>query len=70
MYLVIDKEYRVYQMPVLSARVRMYGRAGKVSILNLRTMQGMNRPDREEELGGDWVDIQPLPDGFDPDDGK
>lgn len=57
MYLVIDREYRIYQTPVLSGYVRSQAHAGNLSVVNLRTMEGMN-------LDRSWSGIQQLTKDF------
>lgn len=57
MYLVIDKEYRIYQTPILSGYVRNQAHLGNLSVVNLNNMMGMNQ-DRS------WSDIQPLTKNF------
>jgi hypothetical protein len=57
MYLVIDKEYRIYQTPILSGYVRAQAHEGNLSVVNLSTMQGMN-------LDRSWSDVQQLTENF------
>ena len=57
MYLVIDKEYRIYQTPVLSGYVRAQAHKGNLSVVNLATMEGMN-------LDRSWSKVQDLTENF------
>lgn len=57
MYLVIDKEYRIYQTPILSGYVRAQAHEGNLSVVNLAAMKGMN-------LDRSWSKIQDLTENF------
>ena len=57
MYLVIDKEYRIYQTQILSGYVRAQAHEGNLSVVNLTTMEGINR-DRS------WSRVQDLTENF------
>ncbi len=54
MYLFIDEDYRISKSPILSGRNRALAKQGELSIVNLRTMQGIN-------IDGSWSDIQDDP---------
>ena len=64
MYLIIDKQYRVYQSHGMDSNVRSLCRQGKVSVINLTTMQGMNS--ERAQLNGlkEYSDVQGLPPDF------
>lgn len=61
MYLIIDAQYRIYKSEILSGYVRSQARNGMLSVVNLKTMKGINYldygsspyPDTEE-----WSDVQ------------
>ena len=57
MYLVIDKEYRIYQTQILSGYVRAQALKGNLSVVNLASMEGMN-------LDRSWSKIQDLTENF------
>jgi hypothetical protein len=57
MYLIIDEQYRIFQSPIMSGYVRAQAKAGKLSVVNLLQMKGIN-------LDGSWSAIQTLPDDF------
>ena len=57
MYLVIDKEYRIFQSPILSRYVRAQAKDGNLSVVNINNMKGMN-------LDGSWSDIQTMTENF------
>jgi hypothetical protein len=57
MYLFIDKEYRIYQSPILSGYARAQAKQGKLSVVNLNNMTGMN-------IDGSWSDIQAMTENF------
>ena len=63
MYLIIDEEYKIYKTKELTLFLISKGRAGKISIVNLKTMQGMNMLENHQELG-EWSSIQDLPEEF------
>lgn len=51
MYLIIDEDYKISKSEVLSGKLRAACKRGEVSIVNVRTMQGM-------DIDGSWSDIQ------------
>ena len=51
MYLIIDRDYRISKSEVLSGRLRTDAKRGELSVVNLKTMQGIN-------IDGSWSDIQ------------
>jgi len=57
MYLIIDEQYRIYQSGILSGYVRSQAKKGKLSVVNLSNMEGIN-------TDGSWSVIQDLPTGF------
>lgn len=60
MYLIIDKEYRIYKSDILSGYVRSQARKGNLSVVNLKTMQGINYQDFDSSPYGseELSDIQ------------
>lgn len=74
LYLIVDREYRIYKSPVLSGYVRSQVRKGNLSVINLNRLKGMNclKLHSDEGLQGDfgeneWSYIQDLPEGFEVD---
>jgi len=57
-YLVVDKEYGIYHTAVFNGYLRAQVKKGNLSVLNLRTMQGMNID------GWTMEDIPELPKGY------
>lgn len=57
MYLIIDADYRIFQTKVLSGYVRSQARQGNLSVVNLKTMRGINTPQFAKEIGEEWSDI-------------
>ena len=43
MYLIIYEEYRIYKHEILTGEMRSKARQGELSVVNLKTMKGMNR---------------------------
>ncbi len=72
MYLIIDEQYRIYKSKILNGRIRGLAKRAKLSIVNLKTMQGINSAqwsnhsiiDDVGNLLPEWSDIQDLPDDF------
>ena len=51
-YLVVDKDYGIYGLEVLSGRVRSLVKRGELSLIRLRDNKGMN-------IDGSFVDFDP-----------
>lgn len=49
MYLIIDEQYRIYKKNILSGWIRRRAKDGKLSVINLRTMEGINRSGSVED---------------------
>jgi hypothetical protein len=49
-YLVIDEQYRIYQTDIFSGYLRTQVKKGKLSVVNLQSMQGMDRDGRMEDI--------------------
>ncbi len=64
MYLIIDRQYRVYQKDILSGKIRRIAKDGELSVINLKTMEGINRSESPEGKREEWSKVQELPDGF------
>lgn len=60
MYLIIDSQYRISKALVLTGAIRAAARAGEISLIDLKTMKGMNSLEKHPELG-EWSDIQDEP---------
>ena len=65
MYLIIDEDYRLFKSEILSGKVRSMARRGKVSVVNLQNMKGMNCLKSLSENGlqgefgeNEWSEIQ------------
>ena len=54
MYLIINPDYTLTQSAILTGRLRMLARQGKISLVDCRKMRGLNKATYE---GGDWSDI-------------
>ena len=58
MYLIIDKEYRIFQTRMLTAATRAACDLGEVSVIHVdfekQQIKGQNRPEYREKYGGEW----------------
>lgn len=50
-YLIIDKDYKIYQANFISCYLRSQCRKGNCSIVNVKTMEGMNNSTYQKSLG-------------------
>lgn len=62
-YLIIDAQCRIYRTPTITGYLRSQARQGNLSIVNLRSMTGMNAStiqsvDNGTAYSDDWSDIQ------------
>lgn len=69
MYLIIDEQYRMYKVKVLSGRIRSMAKKARLSVVNLKTMQGINSAQWSnfsisDDALPEWSDIQDLPKNF------
>lgn len=57
-YLIVDDEYRVYCSDVFSGRMRAALKRGRLTVVDVKRMQGMNID------GWTWEDVQPIANYF------
>jgi len=62
MYLIVDRDYRIFQTDVFSGRIRTLLKAGEVSVVNTRTMKGMNIDGLTMEVIPTWEKEKSLED--------
>lgn len=62
MYLIIDRDYRLYQNKIFTGYMRAQVKKGNLSVVNIRTMEGMNIDGWTMEKIDDWDDRKPLDD--------
>lgn len=53
MYLIIDRDYRIFQTDVLSDYIKLRVRLGKLSVVRLSDLKGMN-------IDGSWEKLPDL----------
>ena len=41
-YLIVDRDYRIFQTDVFSGKIRALLKAGELSVVDTKTMKGMN----------------------------
>lgn len=62
MYIIIDKDHRIFQTRMLTAATRAACDRGEISIVHINLEQlrirGRNLPENYELYGGEWSDIQ------------
>lgn len=62
MYIIIDKDYRIFQTRMLTAATRAACDRGEISVVHINLEQlrirGRNLPENYELYGGEWSDIQ------------
>ena len=58
MYIVIDKDYKISKHKILSGKLYNLCRRGHVSVIDTKTMQGLNTYHYDENFGNMWSDIQ------------
>lgn len=62
MYIIIDKEHRIFQTRMLTAATRAACDRGEISVVHINLEQlrirGRNLPENYELYGGEWSDIQ------------
>ena len=57
MYLIINEDYTLEKSEVLSGKMVIKARLGEISIVNCRTMQGINTREYQNEGNPEWSDI-------------
>ncbi len=62
MYIIIDKDHRIFQTRMLTAATRAACDRGEISVVHINLEQlrirGRNLPENYELYGGEWSDIQ------------
>ena len=59
-YLIFDEQYGIYQAPIFSGYMRAQLMAGRLSVIRLDTMQGMNIDGETWELVPPWPELHAL----------
>lgn len=57
-YLIIDKQYRIFHSDRLTGYLHTQCRRGNLSIVNLKTMKGLNLACSSLDAQETWSDIQ------------
>ena len=57
MFLIIEKNYTLSKIKVLTASVRFRARQAQINVVDCKSMTGMNSPLFAEQYGGEWSEI-------------
>lgn len=56
MYLIINEDYTLQKSKILTGEIRAMARAGEISVVNCKKMEGLNTPAFINSLG-EWSEI-------------
>lgn len=59
-YLIIDEQYRIFRTDILTGYLHSQCRQGNLSIVNLKTMKGLNCGCSDIDAQETWSNIQEL----------